>query len=163
MPDPYERHARTKDPSGWENQNPRSARQAAAAEQVLPEVVPEGKRPPAKKDPNLCKGAHWKMPHKPELRIREYGFRKKDGCHWVIGWGRDEPAWWCLHEEVCARCGKVLRITVEREQCPDFHSIATEEQIELDLEIERWRERRAARRLKRPVIDGPQGYRKRKA
>lgn len=154
MPDPYERHARTRDLSGAWGPNPgrRQARMAAAAEPVV-------KRPPGKKDPDLCKALHW-APHKPVLRIREFSWKKPLKCAWRNFWSRDVPEWDCNHEEVCSGCGKVLRITVGAAGCPDFHEITETEQQALDTEIELWRVRRAARR--RPVIDGPQGYRKKK-
>lgn len=161
MPDPYERHARTKDSSGWEGQNPRAARQAAAAEQVLPEVVPEGKRPPGKKDPQLCKAAHWKGPHTPELRIRQVGWRRTLTCKWALSWGTENvPRYYCNHEAFCAGCGKVLSTSIGFNDCPDSHPVTDGERAEIDLDVERWRERRTARR--QPVIDGPQGYRRRK-
>jgi hypothetical protein len=152
VPDPYERHARTKDLSGWESQNPRSARRVAATE-------PEVKRPPAKKDPSLCKAQHWKGPHTPVFRIRQYG-RQKSTCKWGPNWGKPEPRWHCAHEEVCSGCGKVLSVFVEN-RCPDFHEITEGEQKQITEKIEQWALRRLAR--PRPVIDGPQGYRKRKA
>jgi hypothetical protein len=126
---------------------------------VLPDVVPEGKRPPAKKDPDLCKVVHWKGPHEPELRIREYSWRKTPTCHWRIYWPRLDPVWACAHEKVCAGCGKVLTVFVPAEQCPDFHSITGAEELALEQEALRWAERLATRR-RRPVINGPQGYRK---
>jgi hypothetical protein len=160
MPDPYERHARS--PAVWGPLRSRSQqRAAAAAEQVLPEVVPEGKRPPAKKDPSLCKAAHWKGPHQPKLRVREYSWRKTPRCRWGIFWRQPEPSWDCSHEEVCAGCGKVLRTSIGKTECPDFHPITEEQRDALERELERWRQRGAARR-RRPVIDGPQGYRKQK-
>jgi hypothetical protein len=160
VPDPYERHGRGDGRDAWGPVPSRSqARAAAAAEQVIPEVVPEGKRPPGKKDPDLCKAAHWKGPHQPKLYIRDSGWRKRR-CYWGNAWGRDVPVWFCAHEEVCIGCGKVLHISIPAEQCPDYHAITEAEQAVLDEEVERWRQRRLARR--QPVIDGPQGYRKRK-
>jgi hypothetical protein len=156
MPDPYERHGR----NSWEwGPSPsRGQSRAAAADQELAGA----KRSPAKKDPDLCKAAHWKGLHRPKLHVREYGWRKKAQCKWTVRWGRDVPVWHCVHEEVCTGCGKILRIGIPAEECPDFHPVTEAEQDALEAEIERWRERRAARRLQRPVIDGPQGYRKKK-
>jgi hypothetical protein len=154
VPDPYERHARAKDSSGWENQSPRSARAAAAAE-------PVAKRPPARKDPDLCKATHWKAPHEPKFVLREHSW-KRTGCRWSISWTRVYPEWFCLHEKRCAGCGKVLSVFVGQDQCPDFHEMTAEEQLELDRDVEKMQERWRARGWRKPVIDGPQGYRKQK-
>jgi hypothetical protein len=153
MPDPYERHARTKDSSGWENQNPRSARAVAAAE-------PEVKRPPAKKDKDLCKAQHWKGPHTPVFEKKDSSWRKNYTCSWRTGWSHDRvPEWHCVHEEVCSGCGKVLNSWLLGERCPDYHLITEEEQALLEAEIERWNLRRVAR--VRPPKERT-GYRKKK-
>lgn len=152
MPDPYERHGRNS--WEWGTSPPRGQSRAAAADQGLGSA----KRPPAKKDPSLCKAQHWKGPHTPVFRIRQYG-RQKTVCKWGANWGKPEPRWHCAHEEVCSECGKVLSAFVES-RCPDFRPITEAEQEALDREIARWAERRSVRH--RPVIDGPQGYRKRR-
>lgn len=152
MPDPYERHARTKDPSGSDgNPGRRQSRAAAAAED-------QAKRAPAKKDPSLCKVTHWKSPHEPAFQVRSYPWRKKPCC-WRLSWVDEVPEWGCWHQEACTGCGKVLRVSIPAKECPDFHPITEAEQAALAAEIERWRLRRAAR------VTPPKqrtGYRKRK-
>lgn len=155
MPDPYERHGRG---TGWDVWGPTPSRHQQRAAAAADDAV---KPPPAKKDKDLCKAAHWKGPHQPQLRVREYSWRKTPRCRWGIFWRQPEPSWECSHEEVCAGCGKVLRISISKTECPDFHPITEAERDALEREIERWRERVASRRYqRRPVIDGPQGYRK---
>src|ERR1700733_12244637 len=124
MPDPYERHAR---PNGYGDDfagrmSRRQARDAAAQEQLHPEVVPQGKRPPGRKDPDLCKAAHWKGPHRPEIRVRANGWLGgRRECGWGVSWraGEMHHAWFCRHEEVCAGCGKTLRGSkISSGECP---------------------------------------------
>lgn len=155
MPRYLDRHARTKG-ADWGSEPARSQqRQEAAADD------PAQPRPASRKNPDLCKTAHWKGPHQPVLRKRERNW-KKTSCRWAIFWSTPEPSWECYHEEVCTGCGKLLHISIPAEQCPDFHPITAAEQLALEQEIERWQERVTARRLRQPVIDGPQGYRKKK-
>jgi hypothetical protein len=155
MPDPYERHGRATGGDVWgPNPSRRQTRAAAAAE-------PEGKRPPGKKDPNLCKAAHWKGLHQPRLRIRQYG-RQRLQCRWGTSWASDKPTWHCVHEEFCTGCGKILRAGIPAGECPDFRPITKAEQDAIDLEIERYTAVRVSRARRRAVINGPQGYRKRK-
>jgi hypothetical protein len=154
MPDPYERHSR----NSWE-WGPSPARGQARAAAADQDVVPE-RRPPAKKDRDLCKAAHWKGPHQPELRKHPQLYYRHSKCHWTPGWAAREPHWACAHEEACTGCGKVLRVWVKKEECPDFRPVTEAERAEIMQAIEQWDARRARRRS---AIDGPQGYRKRKA
>ena len=73
MPKRFERHART----AWEWGTPGSRRDELA--RAVSE--PAGKAP-GKKDKSLCKAAHWKGPHQPELRILERGWRRT----WPMNW-----------------------------------------------------------------------------
>jgi hypothetical protein len=164
MPDPYERHSR---PNGccesWYGQPSRSQlRAAVVAEQVHPEVIPQGKRPPGRKDRNLCKAAHWKGPHQPEFTITQGGWSRGE-CRWGISWtDPDQPSWICRHEERCAGCGRVLRTSVSSAECPDFRPVTEQEQAAIEAEIVR-REQVVPWRRQRPVITGPQGYRKKRS
>lgn len=162
------RHARGK--SDWGvNPSRLAARDAVVAEQSHPEVVPQGKRPPGKKDPSLCKAAHWKGPHQPVLRMQEYGWRRSTACKWGPSWPvpDGEPSWRCSHEEVCKGCGKVLRISIEAWECPDFHPVTDEERAAIEAERVEHEARVAELRERnhwkpRPVITGPQGYRRKR-
>jgi hypothetical protein len=164
MPDPYDRHGR---PGRWdyaESQPSRGEqRKAAAQEHLHPEIIPEGKRPPGKKNPDLCKGRHWKGPHQGELVTVILVLRQKE-CGWrVRSWGDESVYWFCHHQEHCRDCGKVLRISLYRDECPLYHDITPSEQEVLDRELEAALERRAKWRIRRrPVITGPQGYRKKR-
>src|ERR1700677_1673907 len=105
MPDPYERTGRA-GKWDWDNSQPArsQARAAAAQEQLLPDIIREGKRPPGKKDPNLCKGQHWKGPHTPEVVVNVNGWHSKKECGWGVSWiwGNCEPKWYCRHELICS-------------------------------------------------------------
>lgn len=159
MPDPFERHSR---PNGCcddrVSQPSRSQmRRMATADDGEP------RQAPARKDRVLCKATHWKRSHKPEIRAAKDGFMARRDCRW--GTSRadpDEPSWHCFHEEVCAGCGKVLRISVEPGECPDFHPITGAERAAVEADITRRRDLIAQQNARRPVISGPQGYRKRK-
>jgi hypothetical protein len=169
MPDPFERHSR---PGYWDYWGPVPSRSqqraAAAAEQLHPEVVPQGKRPPGRKDPDLCKGAHWKGPHRPGIRLRANGWLGgRQECGWGTSWrgGEEHHAFFCRHEEVCTACGKTLRgSNIPASECPLFHAITPEEHARIEAEIKRREELGTKRRARRkPPITGPQGYRRRKA
>jgi hypothetical protein len=159
MPDPYERHGRA---SGWDVWGPNPSRHQQRAAAAADEAA---KRPPAKKDPDLCKAVHWKGPHQPELRIRNFGWRRRMECHWGTTYlDHGDPRWHCVHEEVCAGCGKVLRISIGKFECPYFHEITDEETAAIQADYTRRAELlKNSRRAVRPVINGPQGYRKKKA
>jgi len=155
MPDPFERHSRPNGCcEGIYSQPPRSQLRAAAV------AEPERKRPAGKKDPALCKAAHWKGLHRPVLRRQQPLAGRDLPCTWQAAWTSDEPSWSCWHDEVCAGCGKVLRVRIGQEECPDFCPITAAELAAIEAELQRHRQIRAARR---PVIDGPQGYRRKRA
>lgn len=171
MPDPYDRHRR---PGKWgdypSSQPPRSQQVAAAAqEHLIPEIIREGKRPPGKKDPDLCKGRHWKGPHTPEIELQANGWlagRQKE-CHWdILGWRSErKPYWACRHVLICSGCGKDFgKCTVS--QCPLYHAITKTEQAGLDEQIRLHDEwiagMKPSRWRRKPVITGPQGYRKKR-
>jgi hypothetical protein len=164
MPDPFERYSRANGCcEGWDSQPSRSQLRTAA---VTADEGQPAKKGRGKKDPALCKAAHWKGPHQPEFRIRDYGYRTHGVCEWRASWFKEEPGWFCLHEETCAGCGKILRDRLPKQECPDFHPIAPQEKAAVEDKIARRSELTAARssRYKRkPVITGPQGYRKRKS
>lgn len=155
MPDPYDRHGRSRDPD-WGSNPPRSQQRAAAAEDD------KGKRPPGKKDPDLCKAEHWKAPHQLVLRIRELGWRREMKCGWGTSYFyRGDARWHCAHEEACSGCGKIMFPSIPKERCPEYHEITSEELAAVQADYAR-REAAISRARRRPVIDGPQGYRKQK-
>jgi hypothetical protein len=160
MPDQFERHGRG---AGWDTWGPTPGRSQQRAAAAADSTAPVPKKAPGKKDPDLCKAAHWKGPHAPELRVRQFTW-KTGTCHWGTSYlDHGTPVWHCTHEEVCTGCGKVLRISVSRQECPDFHDITPEKAGEVAADYERRRKlMEGTRRRLRPVIDGPQGYRKKK-
>lgn len=155
MPEPYDRHSRSR----WEWGNPgaRSQERAAAAQE------PSVKRPPGKKDPDLCKGQHWKGPHTPEIEVNPSGWpMSRKECGWGVSWvwGECKPVWYCRHVLICSGCGKDFGVC-PLAQCPLHHEITPEERAFLDEKIRESEERHSAWRRK-PIINGPQGYRKKK-
>jgi len=156
MPDPYERHGR---PGRWdyaESQPARSSARAAAAEE------PAVKRPPGKKNPDLCKGQHWKGAHTPETELSSTRYIAPNAkCGWRVDY-KDETYWFCHHVLICSGCGKDFG-GVYMKRCPLYHDITPAEQEWISKEIEESRKRRAKWRIhRRPVITGPQGYRKKR-
>lgn len=160
MPKRFERHAR----SAWEWGTPGSRRDELA--RAVGE--PAGKAP-GKKDRNLCKAAHWKAPHQPQLRLQEFGWRRTVGCKWAVSWhSKDgEPSWHCAHEEFCSGCGKVLRPGIGDEECPDFHPVTDAEREAIKAERAEHEARVAALRARnrwqpKPPVTGKQGYRRKR-
>jgi hypothetical protein len=162
MPKRFERHARGN--FDWGTPGSRHDELARAVSDH-----PAGKAP-GKKDPSLCKAAHWKGPHQPELRMQVYSWRRTVGCGWALSWRRkgDELSWHCAHEEVCTGCGKVLRIGISGQECPDFHPITDGERTAIEAKRAEDEARIAAARAQsrwqpKPVVTGRQGYRKKRS
>jgi hypothetical protein len=161
MPKRFERHGR----SSWEWGTPGS-RHDELTRAVKDD--PAKKVPPGKKNPSLCKATHWKGSHQPELRLHALGWRRPVTCQWDISWRskNGEPSWHCNHDEVCAGCGKVLRISISEQECPDFHPITSDERAAIEAKQAENDARMAAAvtkhpgRWRKPVITGPQGYRR---
>ncbi|WIB65446.1 hypothetical protein [Curtobacterium sp. MCBD17_040] len=72
-----------------------------------------------------CKG-HVGREHTPIIRIntrwtRVYtcGLPRPGTFDYLFGRDRD---WTCYHEEACSRCGKVLRLSLPKSECPTFHT-----------------------------------------
>lgn len=156
MPDPFERHSKSR--WEWGTAAPRSQQRAAAADDD-----PLKERVPGKKDKNACKAAHG-GPHVPVLML--------DGnteCCWDPMWvsrsGEIEPGWRCHHRERCQNCGKHFRygFQLRPEECPLYSPEIPPEVWEECQERELRRSKWMVRRQPRPPITGPQGYRKRKA
>lgn len=153
MPDPYERHSRSR----WEWGSPgaRSQERAAATQDD-----PTRNRIPGKKNPGLCKGEHWKGPHRTVLEPRYWTWHK-GSCGWRPSYNGDAPWWNCYHHEICEGCGKDFgKVTPAR--CPGYHEITQAEQRAIDVEVAAHKQRVAARAVRKRVITGPQGYRKKK-
>lgn len=161
MPRRFERHAR----SAWEWGTPGS-RSSELARAVSDDPAAKA---PGKKDRDLCKAAHWRGPHQPGLRMREYSWRRPAACLWAVSWrSKDgEPSWHCGHEEVCTGCGKILRLSVGDRDCPDYHAITAGEREAIEAERAEDEARVAAararnRRQPRPPVTGKRGFRRKR-
>jgi hypothetical protein len=150
VPEQFDRHHQD---DGWDGLGSRS--ELNRRHQKLGETP--AKRPPAKKDPNLCKETHWKGPHTPEIRPSK-GLRPD--CKWDSSFiNPGKSVWCCIHEEVCSGCGKILRLKVNNDECPAFRPI-TEDEL---TQIREWDDRVLRRSSGRNrLIKGRQSYRKRR-
>ena len=156
MPRRLERHASSK--TDWGTGPSRSA-QVAAAAAADPEPP---KRAPGRKDTRRwCQGKVG-VEHTPEVALKG-GLRRT--CGWRPRWRLDarrfRADWECWHEERCANCGKVSRYlgSLGAADCPDFPGDDQQRQAAVAEAIQ-WNERRAERPPRKPVITGPQGYRR---
>lgn len=160
------RHARSK--WEWGSQPPRGELVAAeAAEQLAPSVVPLGPRGKSRKDTrHWCKGKAGTEHHVTLVRRQWRG--KDQGCGWVPACrtrGRDLVSWSCCHSRVCTVCGKVLAYWLDETSCPDYPGTAAQKQAAETKAIwqresyQKWLDRR---KLRKPPITGPQGYRRKR-
>lgn len=165
------RHARSK----WEWGTPPS-RSAERSQAVAEDVREPAKKAPARKDTrSWCKGKVG-TGHVPAIVVdHAYPFRfdrRTTGCHWRVGWSSDKAAdivfWGCLHHELCANCGKVLRDrwSLPSAECPAYPG-SPEQRAEAEAELIETEKRRAEwegkRRTRKRPITGPQGYRRKRA
>lgn len=162
MPGKLERHARSKWEWGLPGSRSAEVRTAAADD---PEPA---KRPPGRKDTRAwCRGKPG-VEHVRRLVLHPSPFKRgKLDCGWAPSWrtpdGEYGACWSCDHREECARCGKILRDGILRSECPAYpgtpgqRAAAEEKAAEI-------RERIAQRRpwRRKPVITGPQGYRRKR-
>ena len=143
------------------NWNPAPARTAERAQAI---TEPQRTAPGRKNTRDFCRGKQ-DVPHVPAVMFVPPVFQRarQPECEWGSRWDVEDVGWRCHHQCHCESCGKVLSTSVEREQCPAYPGSGEQhaEAIEAArIAEERWRERRAGRRK---VIDGPQGYRRKKA
>lgn len=70
-----------------------------------------------------CKGKQG-TPHKEALRRRVYGRDVHEPCHYWPCWRKGRIftgyQWRCHHQQFCHNCGKVLKRSISRPNCPDF-------------------------------------------
>lgn len=174
MPSPFERHSR---PDEWSGQPSRSQLRRAAAEDdagtngSIDSTGVVGKRAPGKKDKSLCKAAHWKGPHQPEIVLANETWEDqfRSCCRWGPIWsGEDHAAvvrWRCAHEVHCAGCGRIMEYRIPKEKCPTYPGTEEQRAVAQQQAFEWNEERRSSkwRPRRKPIITGPQGYRKKKS
>jgi hypothetical protein len=161
MPGQFVRHARSR----WE-WGPPGSRSDDLRRAV--DDDPAAKTP-GKKDPNRCKGNHG-GPHIPVIALHhetpEDEFRSR--CRWSPMWSRKDKGlvvgWHCEHEERCAKCGLIFERFVGRDRCPVFPGTGQQKAVAGQELFERAERRRTApsRGRRKPVISGPQGYRRKR-
>lgn len=155
MPRRFERHKRT---SEWYAAPSRSTevRQATGAD---PE--PARKAPGRKDTRRWCRGKPG-VGHAPVLVFRPVLARL--ACAWRPDWPYEHACWECYHQEECGRCGKVLRTSwqLAAGECPAYPGDPAQ-RAAAEAECAEIRERvEASRQARRPVVTGPQGYRRRR-
>jgi hypothetical protein len=163
MPGQFERHSR----NAWE-WGPVPARSDLVRQSAADDPEPV-KRPPGKKDTrSWCKGKTG-VPHRIQLVRVAWRPGGSTACGWVPGYvhrrgGIYEVTWSCCHQEQCSRCGRHFRWRLKPQECPDWPGTPeqrTAAQAKADQATARRREWLATfPRYRKPVITGPQGYRK---
>jgi len=164
VPNQFERHAKSDD--GWNEPGSRHDELLRAINDD-----PAAKPPPGKKDPARCKGNHGDS-HEPVVQFR-YGNTPQEcngryQCRYTVKWNLKEhklvPGWNCNHQLACDKCGKIFSIILGRDRCPVYPG-DTEQLADIERQIE---ERNELRRTsptwnkRKPVITGPQGYRRKR-
>ncbi|MGH3121085.1 MAG: hypothetical protein ACRDND_08635 [Streptosporangiaceae bacterium] len=159
MPRRFERHARSK--WDWGTPPARSAERAAAA------AGPAGRAPGRKDRWARCK-QNQGGPH--VLKIMPLGIPShhpaRAGCCWFPAYDRESRSyvlsWSCRHHEACEACGKEARCSIRDDECPDYPGTSGQ-RAAAEREAAEWAERRARWKPRKPVPDGPQGYRRGRA
>jgi hypothetical protein len=149
------RHARSK--WAWGTAPSRSTERAAA---VTAEERDPSKPSPGRKDrKNYCKPN--RGPHTPALAKRSTFVTAE--CRWQVLWssrtGGWVTGWLCVHQEECSACGRFFRF-VHGDDCPDWRPARPDEQQALDAEISRRMQAWEQRKSRKPVVAGPQSYRR---
>jgi hypothetical protein len=170
MPDPFERHAKSK----WDygSEPARNQQRAEAANDD-----PGRKRKPKKKSPDACKQNHW-GPHEYVLFKERTVKDPNPPCRWspIIRYKSPvecEPEWFCHHVLKCKHCGRIGGPTtgnsnwrngrIPAQQCPEFNpDVPDSVHEECEKTLEHHFEFRARRAQRKPPITGPKGYRKKR-
>ena len=127
---------------------------------------PAGKSP-GRKDPSRCKGNHG-GPHVPVIALHhetpEDELRSR--CRWSPVWSREEKTcvagWHCEHENRCAKCGLILERFAGRDRCPVYPGADQQKAVAEREASEQNERRRMMAPRRKPVINGPQGYRRKR-
>jgi hypothetical protein len=105
-------------PEGWD----RTKSERAWRKELELEENP--RRAPAKKNTKRwCRGKEGRE-HIPMISDPRWGFP----CQWRPAWGRlkdssNAKRWSCSHHEICSTCGKELRYSIQRDECPEFRKM----------------------------------------
>jgi hypothetical protein len=149
------------------------SRSAAKANAVTEPV----KRAPARKDTRRwCRGKEGRE-HRLVLVLRHDGFCDRR-CEWVSWYdyrllfrGEDDEGarvgWACSHQEVCESCGKIIRdlFQIPAAECPAYPGTVEQRRAaerEAAAYPAQWRAWAARHGRWRPVITGPQHYRRKR-
>jgi hypothetical protein len=163
MPKRFERHARSKS-GGWETSGSRSGETVRAVNDD-----PVRKSAPGRKDPGRCKGNRG-GPHIPAIVLRDPvpDDEFEDRCRWSPVWSRDAgedvAGWHCEHERKCVKCGLIFRSRIGCDDCPVYPGTPGQ-RAAAEQEAAAWNEGRRDREQtwrRKPVITGPQGFRRRR-
>lgn len=163
MSSKHERHARSR--WEWGSQPSRHDETAAIVEDQVADFnkVPEA---PGRKDRRVhCKsspgGSHVRVLY---LKLPIW-VKKAITCGWGVAWDSRAKtfgiAWRCLHQEGCSWCGKIFRTHLEDKECPYWPGTSCQ-RAEAQADAVRAQERRRQWDRRKPVITGPQGYRRRR-
>jgi len=161
MPGQNGRHARSKWEWGTPGSRSDELRRAVADD-------PAGKAP-GRKDPARCKGNQG-GPHVPVIALRHEapGDELRSRCRWSPAWSREEKkcvaVWHCEHEERCVKCGLIFDRFAGRDRCPVYPGTGQQKAV-AEQEAFEWNERRRTSRSwnrRKPVINGPQSYRRKR-
>jgi len=149
-----------------DNWGPVRGRAAETASAVASDPDPS-KRPPGRKDTrSWCRGKAG-VPHQPVIVFRPTWTRRpQPACEWAADWIGEQVRWHCHHEEHCGPCGKILRTRIADEECPDYPgdpAQRAEAEREAAAYPEQWRAWAQRHGRPKPVIDGPQKYRRKRS
>jgi hypothetical protein len=139
---------------------------AAAAEER------PGRRRARKDRQGWCKPA--RGPHVYKIVLGSWRTPAETGaCRWTRIWDPDtrllRPRWACDHVSACEGCGRIERRNLAREECPRWPEVAGQlagrerKAAEATPEFLAWWGRRARDGQPMPPVDGPQGYRRKRA
>ena len=166
MPRRFERHKRTK----WEWGLPARSGEVREAARADPDPA---KRAPARKDTkSWCRGKEGREHVLHLVLVPDYLSRRAKVCEWASAWSIDGQeyrlGWVCMHREECVNCGRIFRehYDLKGEECPAYPGDAAQ-RAEAEAQVGRDEEQRASwlasrPHWRRPVITGPQGYRRRR-
>jgi len=156
--------------SSW---GPVRARSAGTASAIAADPEPAKGAPGRKDTRSWCRGKPG-VPHQPVIIIGKGD--TGHSCEWVpendyrlLRRGEDgwSVGWLCWHREECSRCGRILRERwqVGAAECPDCPG-DPEQRAEAEREAaaypEQWRAWAQRHGRPKPVIDGKQGYRRKR-